>query len=80
MTDVCTKVRNDANPEPAVIAAFDRNRLHIGWILAALTAVILGASLPSAVPAAPTPGLVAAYAFNEGSGTRQKARAHSCER
>ena len=39
-----------------------------GRVLTALTTLVMAASIASAVPAAPAPGLVAAYAFNAGSG------------
>ena len=39
-----------------------------GRIVTALTTLVMAASIASAVPAAPAPGLVAAYAFSAGAG------------
>ena len=49
-------------------AAVDGHRRHAGWVLAALTCVLLAGSLTSSAPAISAPGLVAAYGFSEGSG------------
>ena len=43
-------------------------RRQAGRAIAALTTLVVAASIASAVPAAPAPGLVAAYAFSAGAG------------
>ena len=44
-------------------------RLRSGAVSSrALTTLVIAASIASAVPAAPAPGLVAAYAFSAGAG------------
>jgi glucose/arabinose dehydrogenase/chitodextrinase len=49
-------------------AVINRHRRHAGWVLVALTGLLLAASVPSSAPAVSVPGLVAAYGFSEGSG------------